>query len=208
MGIVNNLENGQRKRMSSNPFVDKLNRIGQSRMRVLLYLNPIVEKLPLPIARYDDPFLPFGKAIIGATGDLVCGYIFDLASYLVLGGAGIVALERTIRYIPENVVSVLHGPFWGTFYAPILHHTSLGLDALTIVRSEDRYAYAGAVLCDSDGNINERIPVSLNLNKSELVTHDGTLYTIVRDDVLYVSRLDDYAEQARAALLRNYGGEH
>jgi hypothetical protein len=60
-------------------FYDKL-RAAQSQREsdLALLLAPKLAKMPLPIARYDDPFLPFGKAIIDATRDLVCAYVFDL----------------------------------------------------------------------------------------------------------------------------------
>jgi hypothetical protein len=208
MGIVICLENGERKSMSTNAFVNKLNRIDQSRMPVFVYMNPVVEKLPLPIARYDDPFLPFGKGIIDATGDLVCGYIFDLASYLVLGGAGIVALERTIRYIPAETIGILHGPFWGTAYSVILHHTALGLDAVTIVRPEDSNAYAGTVLYETETQTD--LPAAyLSLRNRTMVLQQEddtrTMYTIMRDETLYANRLDDYADQVREALMQDKG---
>ena len=61
--------------------------------------------------RYDEPFLPFGKALIDTTKDLVAGYVFDLEAYLVPGAAGMIALERTIGYVPSDLVTILHGGF-------------------------------------------------------------------------------------------------
>ena len=83
-----------------------------------LMLSPRLAQMPLPMQRYDDPFLPFGKAIIDATRDLVCAYVFDLAAYLALGAAGAVALERTIAYAgtDDATVTILHAPFVGAAY--------------------------------------------------------------------------------------------
>src|SRR5215470_3431767 len=89
----------------------------RSNSRLAIGLAPTLEKLPLSIHRYDDPFLPYGKSIIDATHDLVCGYVFHLAAYLALGAAGAVALERTIAYVPAPLVKILHGPFASPDYA-------------------------------------------------------------------------------------------
>src|SRR5258708_17635461 len=74
-------------------------------------IAPALNKLLYEIQRYDDPFLPFGKAIIDSTADLVCGYVFHLGPYLALGAAGAKALERTIAYVPDYLVKIFHGPF-------------------------------------------------------------------------------------------------
>src|SRR5689334_7364687 len=69
-------------------------------------LAPTLNKLPLELQRFDDPFLPFGKAVIDATADLVCAYVFHLGPYLALGAAGAVALERTIAYVPQTAIKI------------------------------------------------------------------------------------------------------
>ena len=71
-------------------------------------LDPDPEKLPLNhISRYDEPLLPFNKAIIDATVDLVCAYKPNLGFYFQWGAAGIIALERTIAYIPDHIHVIL-----------------------------------------------------------------------------------------------------
>jgi orotidine-5'-phosphate decarboxylase len=66
-------------------------------------LDPQPERLPLPAMRWDEPVLPFNKAIIDATLDLVCAYKPNLGFYLQWGAAGIIALERTIAYVPDHI---------------------------------------------------------------------------------------------------------
>jgi orotidine-5'-phosphate decarboxylase len=66
-------------------------------------LDPVPNRLPLPALRWDEPVLPFNKAIIDATKDLVCAYKPNLGFYLQWGAAGIIALERTIAYIPNDI---------------------------------------------------------------------------------------------------------
>lgn len=66
-------------------------------------LDPDPSRLPLPAMQWDEPVLPFNKAIVEATADLVCAYKPNLGFYLQWGAAGIIALERTIAYIPDDV---------------------------------------------------------------------------------------------------------
>ena len=66
-------------------------------------LDPQPEKLPVQALKWDEPLLPFNKAIIEATADLVCAYKPNLGFYLQWGAAGIIALERTIAYIPSHI---------------------------------------------------------------------------------------------------------
>ncbi|MEO1441816.1 MAG: hypothetical protein AAFV33_15570, partial [Chloroflexota bacterium] len=80
-------------------FSQKLARIqAKNGSDVLLLMRPLMSDMPAPMHYYDDPFFPFSKAIIGATRDVVCGYVFDFPAYLVHGAAGAVALERSMAF--------------------------------------------------------------------------------------------------------------
>jgi orotidine-5'-phosphate decarboxylase len=68
-----------------------------------LGLDPDPARLPLPSLKWDEPVLPFNQAIIDATADLVCAYKPNLGFYLQWGAAGMIALERTIAYIPDGL---------------------------------------------------------------------------------------------------------
>jgi orotidine-5'-phosphate decarboxylase len=57
--------------------------------------------------KWDEPILPFNKAIIDQTIDLVCAYKPNLGFYLQWGAAGVIALERTIAYIPDWMPVIL-----------------------------------------------------------------------------------------------------
>ncbi len=70
-------------------------------------LDPQPDKLPLPAMKWDEPVLPFNQAIIDATADLVCAYKPNLGFYLQWGAAGVIALERTIAYIPKHIPVIL-----------------------------------------------------------------------------------------------------
>src|SRR5512135_1383593 len=106
-------------------FSQKLQAIQlQNRSAVGLPLNVRMDKLPLPMARLDDPMFPFARSIIDATQDLVCAYLIDPAYYLSEAAAGMIALERVTRYIPD--------------YIPIIFDAKFGELGI----SADRYAVA------------------------------------------------------------------
>ena len=108
-------------------FLEKLSRLRAERKSDLaLLLNPRLEHLPMSIARFDDPFLPYSKAIVGISQDLVVAYVFDFAAYLSLGAAGAVALERSIRFAGDSV-TILHAPFASDGYAAMADITGLGV---------------------------------------------------------------------------------
>jgi orotidine-5'-phosphate decarboxylase len=89
-------------------YLEKL-RAAQDRNNswLCLGLDPQPDQLPVPTLKWDEPVLPFNKAIIEATADLVCAYKPNLGFYLQWGAAGIIALERTIAYIPAGIPIVL-----------------------------------------------------------------------------------------------------
>ena len=70
-------------------------------------LDPDPERLRVDVLKWDEPILPFNKGIIKATADLVCAYKPNLGFYLQWGAAGIIALERTIAYVPKHIPVIL-----------------------------------------------------------------------------------------------------
>ena len=70
-------------------------------------LDPALERLRVDFRKWDEPILPYNRAIIDATADLVCAYKPNLGFYLQWGAAGVIALERTIAYIPRHIPIVL-----------------------------------------------------------------------------------------------------
>lgn len=101
-----------------------------------LLIAPRINRMPLPIQRFDDPFLPFSKAIIDATRDLVSLYMLDVMAYLALGGAGGVALERTIDYINDEVPVILDTMLGLPNGAGLLDRLSFGGDGYTVQQGE------------------------------------------------------------------------
>lgn len=111
------------------------------RSSLVLLISPRVANLPLPIQRFDDPFFPYSKALINASKDLVCAYMFDFAAFLAYGAPGAVALERAIGYVPEDYIRILHGDFGGRAYHVITDKIAFTVDALTIAHQRDLKHY-------------------------------------------------------------------
>ncbi len=157
-----------------------------------LLIAPRLSFMPLPLLSIDDPFLPFGKAIINATRDLVCAYVFDLAAYLALGAAGAVALERTIAYANANsaAITVLHGLFVGAGYVEAAADSAFNVDAVTLARTVDAEAYQARGL---------GVCLVAELEMFEVAGTNLKL-TLAGKSVLYAGRGEDFAERVREAL--------
>lgn len=196
-------------------FSKKLNAIQlQNRSDVGLLIAPQIDKLPLPIQRYDDPFLPFGKSVINATRDLVCAYVFDLASYLKLGAAGAIALERTIDYVGSEIITILHGAFALATFAELADENAFGVDALTLADSR----YLDAFTRREDRGVfilNARTPTTVDApdrrgiywvedNLFTTLGNEGSILQIRLGDenVLYSGRGEDFDQMIRREIER------
>lgn len=194
-------------------FVKKLARLKEERGDLILFLNPRPFLLPHAIQRYDDPYLPFGKAVIQATRQYVCGYMFDFASYLGMGAAGAVALERTVAYAAQDNITILHGPFTGKGYSAAMDTTGFGVDAMTLTQKGDLSYYlehapyaafvAGQGNPPAEGGLWDEASRHLSLRN----VHGEHLTLRVTDDtVLYAGGQDDFADKILAALHAMRGG--
>lgn len=197
-------------------FSDKLTTSCAARSNIVLVLAPHPARLPLPIQRYDEPFLPFGKAIIRATHDLVCGYMFDLAAYLAVGAVGAVALERTIAYVGRELLTILHGPFAGAGFAQLLDESAFGVDAVTLAQRHDLPAYMGradrSAFVVERGNQEEiAVPMHFGVywqDERLLVAQTPNRVLSLRvigEDALYGERGEDFASRIRAGLETQLG---
>lgn len=89
-------------------YIEKLHHAQQKNDSWLCVgLDPDPSRLRVDVLKWDEPVLPFNKAIIDATADLVCAYKPNLGFYLQWGAAGVMALERTIAYIPDHIPIIL-----------------------------------------------------------------------------------------------------
>jgi hypothetical protein len=152
---------------------------------VLLRINPVIEKMPIPMRRYDEPFLPFTKAIIQASRNYVIGYIFDFAAYLALGAAGVIALERSIAYA-NGKATILDGAFADSRYVAVVGDMGFSVDAVTV---KDR----------SISNVFDNRGISSvlveDINKTTMfVVIDGQSLTlkVMGDNIIYADLSDNF----------------
>ena len=186
-------------------FVEKLQNAA-SGSDIMLMISPKVNRLPLVIQRYDDPFLPFGRSVIEATRNLVCGYLFDLAAYLRLGAAGVIALERTLPLVEPQHTRILHGPFWGPDYADAVRVGPLTCDAVTLVDDLHLGAYAPGAFVMHSGLPRSRTVHGVFWHEINLLTYpvsrEATVsLRVAGDKVLYAGVGEDF-QQAIADALR------
>lgn len=89
-------------------YLEKLKNIQeQNNSWLCIGLDPDPIRLRVDVLKWDEPILPFNKAVIDATADLVCAYKPNLGFYLQWGAAGVIALERTIAYVPRHIPIIL-----------------------------------------------------------------------------------------------------
>ncbi len=65
-------------------------------------LDTDIKKIPEHLLREEDPIFAFNKAIIDATAPYCVAYKPNLAFYEAFGVKGIIAFEKTVKYIQEN----------------------------------------------------------------------------------------------------------
>lgn len=144
-----------------------------------LRLIPNLDRLPLPIQRFDEPLFPFSKEIIQATNSYIGVYIFDLSAYVKTGASGIVALERSIAYANSHAITILHGPFIGRDFGSVTDVIGLNVDSFTVTNLEDALYYvsnppytcflwSSNALSDSDGGCVDNENLRLYQNGEEI----------------------------------------
>ena len=69
-------------------------------------LDTELKKIPAHLQVYDDPVYEFNRQIIDHTKDLCVAYKLNLAFYESLGSDGLLAFEKTIKHIPENIFTI------------------------------------------------------------------------------------------------------
>jgi len=99
-------------------------------------LDTDLTKIPAHLLKEPDPVFAFNKAIIDATKDLCVAYKINTAFYEAMGIAGWQAMEKTVQYIPKDILTIAdakRGDIGNTStqYAKAFFET-LNFDAVTI----------------------------------------------------------------------------
>jgi len=92
-------------------FKEKLSKI-VDKNNSLLCVGLDIDKEKMPKFLFEsskNPYFEFNKSIIDATKDLVCAYKLNMAFYEVLGKEGFDLLEKTVEYIPNDIIIILDG---------------------------------------------------------------------------------------------------
>lgn len=192
----------------SEEFINRI-RTAQDRTGsdIILMLNPRLQRLPGIIQRYDDPFFPFGRAIIAATQDVVCGYLFDLASYLSLGAASAIALERTVAFVDHHLINILHGPFVGPDYAAAAFDSNFAFSGVTLADARHVEAYQrwkqGAFILRDGSPVEDGVSgywpeaaVLIAAGQGESIR-----LRVAGEAVLYAAPTPDFAQKTRERIL-------
>jgi orotidine-5'-phosphate decarboxylase len=69
-------------------------------------LDTDITKIPKHLLQHDDPVFEFNKAIIEATKNYCVSYKLNTAFYESNGIAGWQSMQKTINYIPENILII------------------------------------------------------------------------------------------------------
>lgn len=79
-----------------------VNQIKTKRTFLCVGLDTDLKKVPQHILKEEDPIFSFNKAIIDATADYCVAYKPNLAFYEAIGVKGLMAFEKTVKYLKEN----------------------------------------------------------------------------------------------------------
>ncbi|GAB1420179.1 hypothetical protein MASR2M15_02620 [Anaerolineales bacterium] len=185
-------------------FKDKLYHSSQTKKtNLILQIAPKVDKLPVEIQRYDDPFLPYSKALIDCSIDLVCAYYLDFAAFMALGAAGAIALERTCAYVEGSVPNILHASLGSIDYSDMLSENTLAVDAVTVKDLQIAQHYIthppyGAIL--SEG-VSAQPEIGWLSPDHRLSFNDPSIsYSLLRSDFMYQNLGLDYQQRLRDHL--------
>lgn len=191
--------------MTWSDFFSRTKKLAESKSAYkAIVLTPKLASLPLAIQRYDEPFYPFSKELIQATKALVSVYIFDFASYLSTGAAGVVALERAMHFAKQDAVVVLHGSFTGTGYSVLADNHSFGVDAITVAQKQDmdfylnNPPYAPILIANPQADDIIQAGGILEQNKLSLYCEDETIsFKVFEGDFISQFVNDNYLDNIR-----------
>lgn len=80
--------------------------IQQKKSFLCIGLDPVLDKLPKHLLKYEDPILEFNKQLIDATHDLCVAYKPNTAFYETRGVKGWDTLVKTWKHIPKDIFTI------------------------------------------------------------------------------------------------------
>src|SRR5882724_4588922 len=80
--------------------------ISKKKSYLCVGLDTDITKIPKHLLTEADPVFAFNKAIIDATKDLCVAYKINTAFYEAMGIAGWQAMEKTVQYIPKEILTI------------------------------------------------------------------------------------------------------
>tara|TARA_B100000959_G_C14987507_1_gene626306 strand:+ start:2058 stop:2879 length:822 start_codon:yes stop_codon:yes gene_type:complete len=87
-------------------FSEIVNQIKKKKSYLCIGLDTDISKIPKYLLDFDDPVFEFNKRIIDITKDLVIAYKPNLAFYESQGSKGLQSLEKTLKYIPNDIFTI------------------------------------------------------------------------------------------------------
>lgn len=79
-----------------------VNQINKKKSFLCVGLDVDLKKIPEHLLKEEDPIFAFNKAIIDATAQYTVAYKPNLAFYEAFGVKGMIAFEKTIKYLKDN----------------------------------------------------------------------------------------------------------
>jgi len=83
-----------------------ISQIKQKQSFLCVGLDTDIERIPKHLLKLEDPVFEFNKQIIDATKDLCVAYKPNIAFYESMGVSGWKSLQKTLDYIPENILII------------------------------------------------------------------------------------------------------
>ena len=118
-------------------FLEKhTRRLQQTKNQLCVGIDPDITKIPEYYHSQNNPVLGFAKDVIDATSHIATSYKLNFAFFEQYGKLGYEALEETVAYIPEGIITIAdakRGDIGNTSkaYAEAVF-THLNFDAITV----------------------------------------------------------------------------
>jgi orotidine-5'-phosphate decarboxylase len=176
-------------------FLEKhTQRLQQTNTQLCVGIDPDITKIPEYYHSQNNPVLGFAKDVIDATSHIATSYKLNFAFFEQYGKLGYEALEETVAYIPEGIITIAdakRGDIGNTSkaYAEAVF-THLNFDAITVspymgrdsvepfLAYEDKCVFVLALTSNQGSNDFQRT-----------ISHDQFFYEMV------ITRCMDYSKK-------------